>query len=204
MIAFLKGELFFKSTDRLIVLVNGVGYEVFVTGTCLRSLPETGHTILIPVFTHVREDALLLYGFVDTEEKETFLLLTGVSGVGPKLALSILSGISVRELAASIKNEDIARLTRLSGVGKKTAERLCLELKEKVSHIAADYTAINSSIDVGASSGGLARDTVSALINLGYQQSLAEAAVKKALAVIKDSGPVTLENLFKQSLRQLS
>lgn len=202
MIACLKGELVFKSPEKVIVMTGGVGYEVFASGACLDSLPETGREVFLHIHTHVREDALLLYGFAEVEEKETFLLLLGVSGIGPRLAMSILSGITPGRFAAAIRNEDIGRLTKLSGVGKKTAERLCLELKEKVQWLPEQeehrQRAPASPMDE------LGRDTVSVLVNLGYPQARAEEAVKKVLAGTPEPARWSLEDLIKQSLRQLA
>lgn len=202
MIACLQGELFYKSAEKLIIMVGGVGYEVFATGACLGGLPEIGHQILIHVYTHVREDALLLYGFVDDEEKKTYLHLVSVSGVGPKLALSILSGISPPELASAISSDTIARLTRISGVGKKTAERLCLELKDKLSWIPA-HEVIHPE-HLGSVWNEIRADGVSALVNLGYSLPIAEDVVQKIVAESLDPKIVTLEYLIKDALRRLS
>ncbi len=202
MIACLQGELFFKSSEKLIVMVGGVGYEVSATASCLGGLPEIGHQILIHVHTHVREDALLLYGFVDDEEKKTYLQLVSVSGVGPKLGLSILSGISPAELASAISGDDLARLTKLSGVGKKTAERLCLELKDKLSWIPAyekDQAGHQSSVQ-----DEITTDGVSALVNLGYSLPIAEDVVQKIVAENSDPKTITLEYLIKEALRRLA
>ncbi len=202
MIACLQGELFSKSTDKLIIMVGGVGYEVFATGACLGGLPEIGHQVLIHVHTHVREDALLLYGFVDDEEKKTYLQLVSVSGVGPKLALSILSGISPADLSSAISGDDIARLIKLSGVGKKTAERLCLELKDKLSWIPAYETAHRGPL--ANIHDEISADGVSALVNLGYSLSIAEDVVQKIVAEAVDPKTFTLEYLIKDALRRLS
>ncbi|MCB2183814.1 MAG: Holliday junction branch migration protein RuvA [Desulfobulbaceae bacterium] len=201
MIACLQGELFYKSDEKLIVMAGGVGYEVHATAACLGGLPETGHQVFVHIHTHVREDALLLYGFFSEDEKETFLLLLTVSGVGPKLALAILSGISPGELGRAIRTDDLHRLTKLSGVGKKTAERLCLELKDKVKWI-PDH-AERKSLPQKNIQDELARDTVSALVNLGYTQMNAESAVQKVISAAEDT-TLTLEDLFKQALRQLT
>ena len=136
MISCLKGELFHKSPEKVTILVNGVGYEVFLSSTSHEKLPPLGEDAFLHIYTHVREDTLILFGFADSDEKAMFLLLINVSGVGPKLALSILSGIRPVDLARAIATKDVTRLTGLSGVGKKTAERLCLDLKDKVGLIA--------------------------------------------------------------------
>jgi Holliday junction DNA helicase RuvA len=201
MIACIRGELFYKSEERLIVIAGGVGYEVFATAGCLNALPETGHQVLIHVYTHVREDALMLYGFADEDEKKIFHLLISVSGIGPKLALTILSGISPAELAAAIRNESIARLVQLSGVGKKTAERLCLELKDKVQWVPEFQEPRRGA--VATRQDELWLDTVSALVNLGYPQNNAEEAVRKVVADADDPAALTLEKIVRQALRLL-
>ncbi|MCK4838122.1 MAG: Holliday junction branch migration protein RuvA, partial [Desulfobulbaceae bacterium] len=132
MIASLRGVLAHKSPEHLIVDVGGVGYEVFYSPTGLHRLPENGEDIFLYIYTNVREDAFNLYGFLEIKEKEMFVLLTGVSGIGPKVAVNILAGMGPGDLASAIANTDLGRLVKLPGVGKKTAERLCLELKDKV------------------------------------------------------------------------
>jgi Holliday junction DNA helicase RuvA len=149
----------------------------------------------------VREDTLALYGFVNTDEKETFLLLKSVSGIGPKVALAILSGISPYELSTAIRTEDFHRLTKLPGVGKKTAERICLELKEKMPFVAADDTDTSLSQPEKASDNQQVADTVSALVNLGINRSNAEDAVQK---VIRETPDVSFEELIRQALRRVA
>jgi len=201
MIACIRGELFLKTPERLIVMAGGVGYEVFATAGCLSSLPETGHQVLIHVYTHVREDALLLYGFADEEEKAVFHLLISVAGVGPRLALTILSGISPAELAAAIRSESVGRLVQLPGVGKKTAERLCLELKDKVQWVPEPRQPSSAGEDPRDA---LYLDTVSALVNLGYHQSNAEEAVRQVAAAAAGPVDLTLSKLITQALRLLA
>ena len=201
MIACIRGELFLKTPERLIVMAGGVGYEVFATAGCLNSLPETGHQVLIHVYTHVREDALLLYGFADEEEKAVFHLLISVAGVGPRLALTILSGISPAELAAAIRSESVGRLVQLPGVGKKTAERLCLELKDKVQWVPEPRQPSSGGEDPRDA---LYLDTVSALVNLGYHQSNAEEAVRQVAAAAAGPADLTLSKLITQALRLLA
>ncbi len=136
MIATLRGILAHKQPDRVVVDVHGVGYEVLVPARTCHRLPAAGEEVFLFIQTNVREDAITLYGFGEQEEKELFLLLNTVSGVGPKLALAILSGIGAGELCRAIGGRDMARLTALSGVGKKTAQRLCMELADKVADLA--------------------------------------------------------------------
>ncbi len=202
MIACLQGELFYKSDEKMIIMAGGVGYELFATGVCLASLPDIGHPVFVHVHTYVREDALLLYGFVNEEEKKTFLLLLGVSGIGPKLALSVLSGIFPRELGAAIRREDLHRLIKLSGVGKKTAERLCLELKDKIQWI-PDHAESKISVSEVIHD-EIARDATSALVNFGYPLVNAEEAVMKTLSTAEDPSLVSLGDLVKQALRLLA
>ncbi len=200
MIACLRGEIFEKSGNRVIIMAGGVGYEAHLTDSCFVELPAEGHETTLYIYTYVREDIFALYGFVDLEEKETFLLLIGVSGIGPKLALSILSGISPSELAAALTTEDLARLTAINGIGKKTAERMCLELKDKVAFIVSiDSRPVKEHV---AGSDQLIIDAVSALLNLGYQAGDAEKAVHKVIQE-ESVDQLTIEELVRQALRRL-
>lgn len=198
MIACLKGEVYFKSPEKVILMIGGVGYDLLVTESCYLSLPEKGQEAFVSVYTYVREDTLALYGFVNTDEKETFLLLMSVSGIGPKVALAILSGIAPYELSTAIRTEDFHRLTKLPGVGKKTAERICLELKDKMPFVAAEDTDTSLSQPEKASDNQQVADTVSALVNLGINRANAEDAVQK---VIREAPDVTFEELIRQALR---
>lgn len=206
MISCLKGELFQKSQEKATLLVNGVGYEVFLSSDSIEKLPQLGEEVFLYTYTHVREDALHLFGFADTDEKQMFLLLINVSGVGPKLALAILSGIRPADLARAIATKDIARLTGLSGVGKKTAERLCLDLKDKVGVIAGTAEEVP---DFGAASqveGGKEKDVISALVNLGYPQSranIALAAMKRRFTP-ESLAEMPLQELIRETLRSLA
>lgn len=206
MISCLKGELFQKSQEKATLLVNGVGYEVFLSSDSIEKLPQLGEEVFLYTYTHVREDALHLFGFADTDEKQMFLLLINVSGVGPKLALAILSGIRPADLARAIATKDIARLTGLSGVGKKTAERLCLDLKDKVGLIVGTAEEIP---DFGAASqveGGKEKDVISALVNLGYPQSrahIALAAMKRRFSP-ESLAEMPLQELIRETLRSLA
>ena len=173
MIAYLRGQLFEKGPDSVVIDVHGVGYKVAVSQQSLMGLPAQGASVELRVHTHVREDALLLFGFTSAEEEELFHLLVLVSGVGPKLALNILSGLPPQELAHAIAHNELARLTKLSGVGKKTAERLVVELADKLK---------SSTMLLKKTAGGRAMpkaagdDLVSALTNLGYRPADAERA----------------------------
>jgi len=134
-IASLSGKLIFRALDKAVIDVRGVGYEVYLSTDGISRLGDVGDDVFLFIHTHVREDAIVLYGFQEEEEKEMFLILKTVSGVGPKLALAILSGLRVADLCRAIGSKDIKALTALQGVGKKTAERLCVDLKEKVGHL---------------------------------------------------------------------
>jgi Holliday junction DNA helicase RuvA len=206
MISCLKGELFHKSPEKVTILVNGVGYEVFLSSTSLEKLPQLGEDVFLHTFTYVREDTLTLFGFADTDEKKMFLLLINVSGVGPKLALSILSGIRPVDLARAIATKDVMRLTGLSGVGKKTAERLCLDLKDKVGIIAGGDEDLPDFAAGSQVEGSKEKDVISALVNLGYPQSRAYIAlseVKRRIAP-ESLAEMRVEELIRETLRSLA
>ena len=194
MIALLQGEIAYKSIDHIILDVNGVGYRLLIPLSSYYALPEKGAARLF-VHTHVRDDALLLFGFLTTEEKEMFSILISVSGVGPKLAINILSHIPANELTAAIAGGDINRLSSLPGIGKKTAERLVLELKDKVPQV------VIGDSEAGAAATSPKRDSlddlISALVNLGYKENLA----KKAVESLELSPDVTFENALKSALK---
>lgn len=196
MIAQISGRLAQKHPGEIVLDVGGVGYQVLIPLNVFCRLPELGAPVSLQIYTHVREDALQLFGFHDVAEKQTFLLLTGVSGIGPKLALNILSGISADELARALKEGDQARLVAIPGVGRKLAERMIVELKEKFA--AMTPTAVESFRSESGSE--LLRDAVSALVNLGYKKPEAEKSVRETLR----SGERSLEELLKESLRRLS
>jgi Holliday junction DNA helicase RuvA len=194
-IASLSGVLAEKSGEEAVVDVNGVGYRVFVSLRSMARLPAEGERVRLRVRTVVREDALDLYGFSSVAEEELFLLLTSVSHVGPKLAMTVLSGMEPGELAGAIAAGDLARLTRLHGVGKKTAERLVVELKDKVGALA---TAPSAPAPTQKPTGQRA-DLVGALVNLGYKPAQAEAAAERAEEA---AGPgASLDVLIREALR---
>jgi len=189
-IAYLRGKLARKDPARLIVDVNGVGYEVFIPLTTFTALPDAGSEVSIDVHTHVREDIIALYGFSTRRERSIFEKLMTISGIGPKLAVTILSGGAVDDLTAAIKRGDLARLTAIPGVGKKTAERIVLELKDKLQDFAEAQPKASVEVDV-----------LSALENLGYNRALAESAVRRAIDGDRDPA---FEGLFKRSLQILT
>jgi Holliday junction DNA helicase RuvA len=199
MIAHLRGRLLEKHPNRVIVDVQGVGYEALVPLSTFYGMPEVGGEISLRIHTHVREDALLLYGFATLLELQLFERLIGVSQIGPKLALAVLSGIEPKDLITAVKVNDVARLTAIPGVGKKTAERIGLELKDKMAaFLPADGGAPAQAASAGES---MRTDVLSALINLGYHRPLAERAVDSA---IKNSSAGSFEDILRQALRELA
>lgn len=204
MIACLRGLLFKKLPESLIVDVGGVGYEVFFPQSAQDRLPGLGDEVFLHIQTVVREDAFILFGFLESTEKEMFQLLNTISGVGPKLAMHILAGISPAEIARAIMHDDLARLTRLPGVGKKTAERLCLELKDKVQFV-PEALSVTSPAFALPGDNERVHDAISALLNLGYPA----ARAREALAAVRQQTGVEafaamrLEELLRQTLRAL-
>ena len=192
MIARLSGTLIEKSPNRLLIDVGGVGYDVLVPLSTFYGLGQPGTSVTLRIHTHVREDVIALYGFGSTIEQDLFERLIGVSGIGPKLALAVLSGIDPGELVRAIRTQDAARLTRIPGVGKKTAERIGLELKDRVPQTSA-------APGPGLPPGGAPRDDLlSALMNLGYNRPVAEKAIDAAL---KKSPDAPFQDLLRDILR---
>ncbi|SPF43054.1 Holliday junction ATP-dependent DNA helicase RuvA [Syntrophobacter sp. SbD1] len=199
MIAFLEGKLRVKSPEYVIVDVHGVGYHVQVSLSTFCGLPEIGQPVGLNVHTHVREDAILLYGFGTVAEKEMFLLLTGVNGVGPKLAIVILSGISPDELKQVVIRQDYIRLKNIPGVGKKIADRVMLELRDKVQGKQKEKT---GALQPFTEAGNTFPDAFSALVNLGYRPAEAEKALKRMRETLGENPPLT--DLLKGALKALS
>lgn len=195
MIAFLRGRLLEKHPNRVVVDVSGVGYEVHVPLSSFYGMAEPGGEIALRVHTHVREDTLALFGFGSVLELQLFERLIGVSGIGPRLALAVLSGIEPPDLVQAVQRGDIARLTAIPGVGKKTAERISLELKDRLA-------ALGAAPGVGAGEPASAReDVISALLNLGYHRPAAEKAIDAVLAAEPDA---EFEAALRGALRRLS
>jgi len=194
-IAALRGRLLRKKPQEVVVDVSGVGYRVTIPLSTFYRLAEPGADVTLLTHTHVREDTLALFGFLTAAEQTLFERLIAVSGVGPKLAISILSGIEAPDLVAALKASDVSRLTRIPGVGKKTAERLSLELKDKMQGLEATEEAVPASAPPSAQD-----DLVSALVHLGYSRPEAERGVARALA----QGEGRFEELLRRSLRFLS
>ncbi|HUK24964.1 MAG TPA: Holliday junction branch migration protein RuvA [Terriglobales bacterium] len=190
MIAHLRGKLLSKRPGQIIVETGGVGYEVSVSVPTYAGLPAAGADVSLHIYTQVREDLIALYGFLLSAEKELFERLITVSGIGPKLAITILSGMPAEEMAAAIRANDLARLTRIPGIGKKTAERMVLELRDKLPGAQPAAAPALSALE---------DDVLSALMNLGYQR----AAAEKALASLTNKNG-SFEGIFRQALAALS
>jgi holliday junction DNA helicase RuvA len=189
MIAHLRGRLISKHPNQAIVEAAGVGYDVTITVPTFSDLPTTGSEVALHIHTHVREDAIALFGFLRAEEKQLFEKLITVSGIGPKLAITILSGMATADMVGAIRGNDFARLTRIPGIGKKTAERMCVELRDKLEGFGAAPAAAPVS--------AVEEDVISALTNLGYQRALAEKAVEKAVA---SAGRENFDAIFRGAL----
>lgn len=200
MIGYLEGKLRHKAPDYIIIDVNGVGYIVHVPLTTFYDLPELGHTTSLNIHTYVREDILQLYGFRTVDEKETFLKLITVNGVGPRLAIAILSSINPDQLRGIVLEQDARRLKNVPGVGKKIAERIMLELKDKLK-IEAQQTIGGVALPAVPESNAWS-DAFSALSNLGYRAPEAERALKKAVQILGQDAPI--EKLLKEALRVLA
>jgi Holliday junction DNA helicase RuvA len=198
-IAHLRGRVAEKHPNRVVVDVAGVGYDVFVPLSTFYGMGEPGTDIALRIHTHVREDALQLFGFATSLEQELFERLIGVSGIGPKVALAVLSGIEPKELIRAIERGDLARLTAIPGVGKKTSERIVLELKDRLPRVSAE--AVAAAGDGDATATPMQDDVISALVNLGYHRPLAEKAAASAVRVVPDAG---FERTLKQALRELA
>jgi len=200
-IAQLRGRLVSKNPGQVVIDVNGVGYQVFIPLSTYYHLPAVQQETFLRVYTHVREDAIHLYGFHTPEERATFELLTGVSGIGPRLASNILSGISVEEFIPAILEGDLARLKAIPGVGKKTAERLILELKDKVLEIPRT-TPVVVERRPSSEQDHTIEDVVSALLNLGCSRKEASRAAEAARDTL--GSEADFEKLVKQALKNLS
>jgi Holliday junction DNA helicase RuvA len=192
MIAHLRGKLISKHPNQAIVEAGGVGYEVNISIPTFSALPTLGSDVSVFVYTHVREDALALYGFLRAEDKQLFEKLISVSGIGPKLAITILSGIAADAMVGAIKTNNLAALTRIPGIGKKTAERMVLELRDKLDSFGAQPAI--------AAISPVEEDVISALINLGYQRAL----VEKTLGQLGKGSDESFDTLFRKALAALA
>ena len=200
MIAFLTGRLAFKAPTHLTLDVQGVGYEVHIPLSTYYALPNLDEITALNIHTHVREDAIQLFGFLSQSEKDAFLLLTSVSGIGPKLALSVLSGVSITDLVHAIQTEDVDKLATVPGIGKKSAGRMALELKDKIGKIQGAPT--RSAVSEAPGPDGPYEDALSALINLGYRAQDAKEALKRATKAA--TGSLALKELIREGLKELA
>jgi len=192
MIAHLRGRLITRHPNQAIVDAGGVGYDVTISVPTFSELPPLGGEVSLHIHTHVREDQIALYGFLRPEEKQLFEKLLTVSGIGPKLAITILSGMPTDEMVNAIRGNDVARLTKIPGIGKKTAERMVLELRDKLAVAGNEPAAVMPSFSA------LQEDVLSALVNLGYQR----AAAEKALGAVEKNG--SFDSMFRHALSVLS
>jgi len=195
-IAQIRGTLAHKTPGEVVVDVGGVGYQIFIPLNVFYGLPEVGAAVRLYIYTHLREDALQLFGFSELEERQVFLMLNGVVGIGPKLALNILSGIPADELACAIKAGDQLRVVSIPGVGKKLAERMIVELRDKFTMLPSQ----GPEVPARGHDSQLMHDAVSALVNLGYRK----AEVEKNVRDLVQSGKQSLEEVIKEVLRRMS
>jgi holliday junction DNA helicase RuvA len=193
MIAHLRGRLIAKHPNQAVVEAAGVGYDVNITVPTLSDLPALGAEVALHIHTHVREDLIALYGFLRAEEKQLFEKLITVSGIGPKLAITILSGMATAEMVGAIRSNDFARLTKIPGIGRKTAERMCVELRDKLEGFGAPQPVVSHS--------AVEEDVISALANLGFQRALAEQAVERT---VQSAGRENFDAIFRAALGALS
>jgi holliday junction DNA helicase RuvA len=200
MIARLNGILVQKSVTQCVVDVHGTGYRVVVPLSTFYELPEAGGLVVLQIHTHVREDTISLYGFYTEEEREVFKLMISVSGIGPKLAINVLSGISAEEWIRAVAVEDLKRLTGIPGVGRKTAERMILELKDKAMNLGSEIAPVGgTTVRTGEQ---VKEDALSALVNLGYKGSSARDAVEQIMKEALE--PLSLDHILKKALRILA
>ncbi len=205
MIAHLSGKLIDRHATSVVLDVGGVGYEVTIPVTTFYDLEEAGQTVSLRIYTHVREDTLQLFGFKTLRERELFQMLISVSGIGPKSGVAMLSGMSADEIITAIRTNNLARLTSIPGVGKKTAERLVLDLRDKMAALSSpaleEQFAATTGAKTPASEDALREDALSALTNLGYQRAAAERAITNAM---QEGGDLSVEVILRRSLRTLS
>ncbi len=202
MIAYLSGKLLEKEANLIIIDVGGVGYEVNIPLSTFYDLGEPGEEVSLRIYTHVREDVFQLFGFKTVRERELFLLLISVSGIGPKSAITALSGMSADEIIGAIRQNNLARLNSIPGVGKKTAERLVIELRDKIAKLSAVSAEEMRAEGIPQTSGDdVYDDAISALVNLGYQRNAAEKALKQAM---QEGTEMSVQKLLRRSLQLLA
>jgi Holliday junction DNA helicase RuvA len=201
MIAFLSGKLLEKQANTAIIDVGGVGYEVSIPLSTFYELGEIGSDINLRIYTYVREDAIQLFGFKTLRERELYLQLISVQGIGAKSGITMLSGMSADEIITSIRGNDLARLTSIPGVGRKTAERLVIELRDKVGRVTGGVSALDAASQTAMPTDAVFEDALSALTNLGYHKNLAEKALKQA---VQDGTEISVQKLLRRALQILA
>ena len=201
MIGFLSGKILEKDANTLIVDVGGVGYEVTIPLSTFYELGEVGSEVSLRIFTHVREDALQLFGFKTTRERDLYLKLISVQGIGAKSGITMLSGMSADEIVSAIRTNNLARLTSIPGVGKKTAERLVIELRDKIADFGTGTAAGAAAAGSSSDNDSVFDDALSALVNLGYQRNAAEKALQDAT---KDGAESNVQKLLRAALQKLA
>ena len=202
MIAYLSGKLLEKQANTVIVDVGGVGYEVSIPLSTFYELGEIGSDVQLRIYTHVREDAIQLFGFKTNRERELYLRLISVQGIGAKSGIGMLSGMSADELILALRTDDLAKLTTIPGVGRKTAERMVIELRDKVGDVSVAGTSALDAVTTGSTTvDDIFEDALSALVNLGYQRNAAEKALQIAAKEVTDA---TVQKLLRRSLQVLA
>lgn len=201
MIAYLSGKLLEKYTNTVIIDVGGVGYEVSIPLSTFYELGEVGSNVSLRIYTYVREDAIQLFGFKTNRERDLYLRLISVQGIGAKSGITMLSGMSADEIVMAIRTDDLVRLTSIPGVGRKTAERLVIELRDKVGELSGGAGLVDASLTTSLPQDAIFDDAVSALVNLGYKKDAAERAIKKAAA---EGTEISVQKLLRRSLQVLA
>jgi Holliday junction DNA helicase RuvA len=201
LIAYLSGKLLEKHANTAIVDVGGVGYEVSIPLTTFYELGEVGSDVQLRIYTHVREDAIQLFGFKTLRERDLYLRLISVQGIGPKSGIAMLSGMNADEIIMAIRSNDLVRLKSIPGVGLKTAERLVIELRDKVGELSLDGSALDASTRVAVTADAVFEDALSALINLGYQRNAAENILQQAAS---EGTEMSVQKLLRRSLQLLA
>jgi len=201
MIGFLSGKILEKDANTVIVDVGGVGYEVTIPLSTFYELGDVGSEISLRIFTHVREDALQLFGFKTMRERDLYLKLISVQGIGAKSGITMLSGMSADEIVTAIRTNNLVRLTSIPGVGKKTAERLVVELRDKVNDLSVSTSSATTGGEISAEADSIFDDALSALVNLGYQRNAAEKALQESA---KAGTELTVQKLLRSALQRLA
>lgn len=201
MIGFLSGKILEKNANTVLVDVGGVGYEVTIPLSTFYELGEIGSNVSLRIFTHVREDALQLFGFKTERERDLYLKLISVQGIGAKSGITMLSGMSADEIVAAIRTNNLARLTAIPGVGKKTAERLVVELRDKIAELSVTAAAASATGEPSSGTDAIFDDALSALVNLGYQRNAAEKALQESA---REGTELTVQKLLRSALQRLA